>query len=113
MKKALMFLFLILALALTACQPAASGDTGDVAETEEAGDIVEPETVSERCGDPDQLAEEIFLYTWVEYIDPDVMAQFEAECGVRVVETNFDSNETLLATIQAGGADYDIVVPSD
>jgi spermidine/putrescine transport system substrate-binding protein len=32
---------------------------------------------------------------------------------VEVIETNFDSNETLLATLQAGGADYDIIVPSD
>lgn len=60
-----------------------------------------------------QLADEIFLYTWVEYIDPEIMTQFEEECGVRVTETNFDSNETLLATLQAGGADYDVIVPSD
>jgi spermidine/putrescine transport system substrate-binding protein len=46
-------------------------------------------------------------------IDPEIMDQFEAECGVKVIETNFDSNETLLATLQAGGADYDIIVPSD
>jgi spermidine/putrescine transport system substrate-binding protein len=66
-----------------------------------------------RCGDQSQLAEEIFLYTWVEYMDPEILTQFEEECGVKVTETNFDSNETLLATLQAGGADYDIVVPSD
>jgi len=46
-------------------------------------------------------------------MDPDILTQFEEECGVKVTETNFDSNETLLATLQAGGADYDIVVPSD
>lgn len=68
---------------------------------------------SDRCGDTSQLASEIFLYNWSEYIDPDIIDQFEAECGVRVIETNFDSNETLLATLQAGGADYDIIVPSD
>jgi spermidine/putrescine transport system substrate-binding protein len=68
---------------------------------------------SERCGDASQLASEIQLYTWVEYIDPDIKDQFEAECGVRVVETNFDSNETLLATLQSGAVGYDIVVPSD
>jgi spermidine/putrescine transport system substrate-binding protein len=46
-------------------------------------------------------------------MDPDIKTQFEEECGVKVTETNFDSNETLLATLQAGGADYDIIVPSD
>jgi spermidine/putrescine-binding protein len=69
--------------------------------------------MSERCGDMSQLADRIYLYTWVEYIDPEIKDMFQEECGVEVVETNFDSNETLLATLQAGGADYDIIVPSD
>jgi spermidine/putrescine transport system substrate-binding protein len=68
---------------------------------------------SARCGDTSQLAGEIQLYTWVEYIDPAIKEQFEAECGVRVIETNFDSNETLLASLQSGATGYDIVVPSD
>jgi spermidine/putrescine transport system substrate-binding protein len=88
---------------LAACAPATATATEPVAGGE----------TSERCGDKSQLADEIFLYTWVEYIDPDIKTQFETECGVKVTETNFDSNETLLATLQAGGADYDIVVPSD
>jgi spermidine/putrescine transport system substrate-binding protein len=49
----------------------------------------------------------------VEYIDPDIKTQFEEECGVQINETNFDSNETLLATLQAGGIGYDVIVPSD
>jgi spermidine/putrescine transport system substrate-binding protein len=49
----------------------------------------------------------------VEYIDPAIKDQFEAECGVQVIEDNFDSNETLLAKLQAGGAAYDVIVPSD
>jgi spermidine/putrescine transport system substrate-binding protein len=68
---------------------------------------------AERCGDTSQLAEEIFLYNWSDYLDPAIKEQFEAECGVKVTETNYDSNETMLAALQAGGADYDMVVPSD
>jgi spermidine/putrescine transport system substrate-binding protein len=103
---------MLIALVLTACAPAepAGGDEPAApASTEEpsGGEM------SERCGDTSKLADEIFLYNWSEYIDPDIMTQFEDECGVKVVETNFDSNETLLATLQAGGADYDIIVPSD
>jgi spermidine/putrescine transport system substrate-binding protein len=79
----------------------------DAATTEPGGET------AERCGDPSQLAEEIFLYNWSDYMDPSIKDQFEEECGVKVTETNFDSNETLLATLQAGGADYDIIVPSD
>jgi spermidine/putrescine transport system substrate-binding protein len=108
MKKNLVYIIVLLALVLAACAPAASSGTEEpVAPEPAAGEI------SERCGDKSKLADTIYLYTWVEYIDPEIKEMFEAECGVKVVETNFDSNETLLATIQAGGADYDIVVPSD
>jgi spermidine/putrescine transport system substrate-binding protein len=113
MKKNLLYIFVLLAFVLAACQPAtevpASEDEPAMTEELVAGDG----EMSERCGDVSQLAPEIFLYNWSEYIDPVVIEQFEAECGVKVIETNFDSNETLLATLQAGGADYDIIVPSD
>lgn len=105
MKKNLLYAVVLLALLLAACQPAEQAT--------EAAPGGSNGGTSERCGDTSRLADEIFLYNWVEYIDPAVMEQFEAECGVKVVETNFDSNETLLATLQAGGADYDIIVPSD
>jgi spermidine/putrescine transport system substrate-binding protein len=95
------------AVILAACQPAAPAPTA--APPASSGD----EAASGRCGDRSQLAAEIRMYNWVEYLDPDILAQFEAECGVKVIETNYDSNETLLATLQAGGANYDIIVPSD
>src|SRR5688572_12543471 len=105
MRKTLIYMIVLVSLMLAACAPATATATEPVAGS--GGET------SERCGDKSQLADEIFLYTWVEYIDPDIKTQFETECGVKVTETNFDSNETLLATLQAGGADYDIVVPSD
>lgn len=112
MKKNLLYMLVLLALVLAACAPATSAPTEEPAAP--AGtDEPSGGEMSDRCGDTSQLADEIFLYNWSEYIDPDIMDQFEAECGVKVVETNFDSNETLLATLQAGGADYDIIVPSD
>jgi spermidine/putrescine transport system substrate-binding protein len=104
MKKTLFYILVLLALMLSACAPAAG----------QATEAVTDSTVtSDRCGDPSQLAETIYMYNWVEYIDPAIAEQFLEECGVEVVETNFDSNETLLASLQAGGADYDIIVPSD
>lgn len=108
MKKNLLYVMLLLALVISACAPAASEEPAAPSGGEEpAGEI------SERCGDTSKLVDKIYLYTWVEYIDPDIKTMFQEECGVEVVETNFDSNETLLATLQAGGADYDIIVPSD
>ena len=107
MKTKVFYLLVLLALVLAACAPAASSGGGEPTAAPASGEV------SDRCGDKSKLADKIYLYTWVEYIDPATYDQFKEECGVEVVETNFDSNETLLATLQAGGADYDIIVPSD
>ncbi len=37
---------------------------------------------------------------------------FEAEFGVKVTVTDYDSNSTALAKVKAGGHGFDIVVPS-
>jgi spermidine/putrescine transport system substrate-binding protein len=70
---------------------------------------------SENAGDStsNELAEELHIYNWSEYIDPDVYAAFEAETGVRIIEDTFSSNEELLAKLQAGASGYDLIVPSD
>lgn len=64
-------------------------------------------------GKEGELAEELHLYNWSEYIDPEVFDAFEAEYGVKVIEDTFSSNEELLAKLQAGAAGYDLIVPSD
>lgn len=56
---------------------------------------------------------ELHLYNWSEYIAPQVLADFEAEYGIHVVEDTFASNEELLAKIQSGAGGYDVIVPSD
>lgn len=110
MKSSLIYALLILTLLLAACAQAPATTAPPPAMTEEPA--TSPE-VSDRCGDRSKLSRELNLYTWVEYIDPAIKDQFEAECGVKINETNFDSNETLLATLQAGGTGYDVIVPSD
>jgi len=52
------------------------------------------------------------FYNWSEYIDPDLIAAFEDEFGVDVVESFYESNEAMLAQIQSGVA-WDLIVPSD
>ena len=58
-------------------------------------------------------AKELFFYNWSNYFPPDLLKKFEAETGIRTTLDVYDSNETLLAKLQAGAAGYDIVVPSD
>jgi spermidine/putrescine transport system substrate-binding protein len=58
-------------------------------------------------------ARELFFYNWSNYYPPDLLKRFEAETGIRVTLDVYDSNETLLAKLQAGATGYDVVVPSD
>ena len=51
--------------------------------------------------------------SWGEYIDTDLIDQFEEATGIRVNYQTADSNETLYSLLKNGGADYDVVVPSD
>jgi spermidine/putrescine-binding protein len=63
--------------------------------------------------EPGQTDGDLLLYNWTDYIDPGLVAAFEAEYGVRVTEDYYASNEELIARVAAGGAQYDVVVPSD
>ncbi len=56
---------------------------------------------------------DLLLYNWNDYMDPDIIADFEAEFGISVVEDFYPENEEMLARVVAGGAQYDVVVPSD
>ncbi len=56
----------------------------------------------------------LFIYTWTGYTDDDLLERFTQETGLRVVADVFDSNESMLARIQTGGAGaYSIIYPSD
>ncbi len=52
------------------------------------------------------------LYNWGNYTSPELLAKFEAETGIKVTVTDYDSNDTALAKIEAGGGGFDLVVPS-
>ena len=55
---------------------------------------------------------ELNIYNWGNYTSPEMIEKFEAETGIKVTITDYDSNDTALAKIKAGGHGFDIVVPS-
>ncbi|MEK1943535.1 MAG: spermidine/putrescine ABC transporter substrate-binding protein, partial [Pseudomonas sp.] len=59
-----------------------------------------------------QAAEELRLYNWGDYINPEVLSRFTAETGIKVGLDTYGSNEEMLAKLQAGATGYDIVFPS-
>ena len=56
--------------------------------------------------------EQLFIYNWSNYIPPELLEKFTAETGIETTLDVYDSNETMLAKLQAGAAGYDIIVPS-
>ena len=65
-------------------------------------------------GGPASAAEEkeLLLFNWSNYMSPDLLKRFEAETGIKVTLDTYDTNESMLAKLQAGGAGYDVVVPT-
>ncbi|NJL00984.1 MAG: spermidine/putrescine ABC transporter substrate-binding protein [Spirulinaceae cyanobacterium SM2_1_0] len=57
---------------------------------------------------------ELYIYTWAGYTDGDLLRRFYDETGIRAIADVFDSNEAMLARLQAsGGGGYSIIYPSD
>ena len=69
------------------------------------------------CGKPRESV--LKVYNWSDYIDEDVIPEFEdwylQQTGERVsvVYQTFDINETMLSKIKMGKEDFDVVCPSD
>lgn len=50
------------------------------------------------------------IYNWAGYTPPDLVEKFQKETGIDVTIDTYDTNETLLAKLKAGGGGYDIIV---
>ncbi|MFA6796414.1 MAG: extracellular solute-binding protein [Bacilli bacterium] len=68
------------------------------------GGIVLPSITS--CGTTD-----LVFFNWGEYIDTDLIKQFEEQEGVNIKLLTFDTNETMVEKLESSS--YDLVVPSD
>jgi spermidine/putrescine transport system substrate-binding protein len=53
------------------------------------------------------------VFIWGEYIDADLVKDFEKEFNVNVDIILFDSNEAALTQIKSGSVVFDVIVPSD
>lgn len=83
----LLTLLLALSLLLTGCDM--------FAEEQEEGDDV------------------LYVYSWGDYLSPEVIAQFEEETGITVVLDEFDTNESMYPRVAEGAEAYDVLCPSD
>ncbi len=56
---------------------------------------------------------QLYVYNWGEYIDPEVIDMFEEETGIKVIYNEFEQNEDMYPIIKTGAVNYDVVCPSD
>ena len=65
------------------------------------------------CGGGKADNGEVNVYNWGEYIDEEVLEQFEDETGIKVNYTTYSDNESMYSTLKNGAAQYDVIIPSD
>ena len=74
--------------------------------------------VATSCGDSERT-EILKIYNWGDYIDEELLDEFEVwyeeQTGekIEIVYQTFDMNEVMLAKIEKGEADFDVVCPSE
>ena len=87
----------ILALALAACGK-------DPAPAEQTAATAPPAPAAEAC--------KLNLFIWSEYIDPQIITDFETKYQCKVTIDLYEDNESMVAKLQGGGDSlYDVVVP--
>lgn len=63
-------------------------------------------------GQPAAEEKVLNLFIWNDYLAEDTIPNFEKETGIKVMVSNYGSNEELDAKLAPGNSGYDIVVPS-
>ena len=96
-KKMALLLALFAVMALVACGGGPGGGPGE----------------DESAGGDGELAEQLSVYNWADYIDEQILADYEEEFGVEIIYDTYASNEDLLAKLEAGAEGYDVIFPSD
>ena len=67
------------------------------------------------CGSSNQpavRAHELNVYSWSDFLDPELLARYQKETGIQVKLTTFPSQQVLEATLLTGHTDYDVAVVS-
>ena len=55
----------------------------------------------------------VYVYSWGDYLNPEVLTLFEKETGIHVVLDEFDTNESMYPRVAEGAVHYDVLCPSD
>lgn len=116
MRKRVLGIFSVLLIALLILAACGGGaeSTGSTGSTGSAGETTDS---SAACPEPNPRLEvtssEVNLFVWTEYIPQATIDCFEEVYGITVNKDEYSSNEEMYAKLSAGGANYDLVLPTD
>ena len=66
------------------------------------------------CGSKTEEPKQMVLFTWEGMFPQEVLDGFTEKTGVKIVYSNFDTDETMLEKLsQAKGGDYDVIIADD
>lgn len=109
MRKTTLLVLLILAVALTGCAGGQTGTSGGDAQITASSGFVCPPAQPKL----EVKSTEVNLFVWTEYIPDDTIECFEKVYGITLNRDEYSSNEEMYAKLSAGGANYDLVLPTD
>ncbi len=64
------------------------------------------------CGNGES-ARQVIVYNWGDYIDPEVNQMFTKETGIKVVYSDYATNEEMYAKVESETTSYDVLFPSE
>jgi spermidine/putrescine transport system substrate-binding protein len=68
----------------------------------------------QREATPASPTDKLYVYTWSQYTDDELIKNFTSQFKAQVVADIYESNEAMLAKLQAGGGgNYSVIYPSD
>jgi len=65
------------------------------------------------CGQGSGSAGVVNVHNWGEFIDESIFKIFEKETGIKVNYLTYETNEALFSLMSRGGANIDVIFPSD
>lgn len=71
------------------------------------------ETVADTDVENNNESKTLKVYNWGEYIDPEVITEFENKYGVSVIYDQFETNEEMYPIVEMGSVKYDVICPSE
>lgn len=105
-------LLLITVLVLTFCTSCTEGEEKVPKGTNANHTVVDLDgTVHHLC---DESTEKVLkIFNWGDYIDFEVIDEFEEKTGYTIIYDTFDTNESMYAKMKADPTGYDLIFPSE